>query len=218
MAGLSKRTADNRFIIGIVGYPGAGKSTLAEGLVSALNECLPASKRAQILPMDGYHLPNCELDKLGLRALKGIPDTFDPCGFIDLLARVKATPDRTVLAPAFDRSIDASIEDAICIGTDVKIVVTEGNYLLLEKGDWMGISELLDDSWFLDVSLETIRPRLIERHMAGGRTEEEAIAKVESTDLPNALIIGQTRNRARALVTAVDNKDGSFEYQICTRP
>ncbi|MBA3859404.1 MAG: nucleoside/nucleotide kinase family protein [Cyanobacteria bacterium PR.3.49] len=220
IAGLSEAPADNRFILGIVGFPAAGKSTLAEGLVAALNECLPVSGKAQILPMDGYHLPNATLDELGLRELKGIPDTFDPIGFVDLLKRVKQMPDQVLHAPAFDRSIDGSIEDAIRIGTDVKVVVAEGNYLLLENGDWAGVSELLNDSWFLDASLETIRPRLIERHIAGGRTRQEAIAKVESTDLPNALLIGKSRARARALVTAVDNKDTageSFEYQICSQ-
>ena len=220
IAGLSAAPADNRFILGIVGFPGAGKSTLAGGLVAALNNCLPVSGKAQILPMDGYHLPNATLDKLGLRALKGIPDTFDPLGFVDLLKRVKQMPDQVVHAPAFDRSIDGSIEDAICIGTDVKVVVAEGNYLLLENGNWAGISELLDDSWFLDASLQTIRPRLVERHIAGGRTKQEAIAKVESTDLPNALLIGSSRRHARALVTAIDNKDGAgegFKYQICSQ-
>lgn len=220
IAGLSEASADNRYIVGIVGYPGAGKSTLAEGLVAALNACLPSWQRAQILPMDGYHLPNATLDRLGLRELKGIPDSFDAGGFVELLTKVRHNPGQVVHAPAFDRSIDGSVENAISIGTDVKVVIVEGNYLLLENGEWARIPGLLDDSWFLDVSLETIHPRLIERHVSGGRTREEAIAKVESTDLPNALLIDRHRNRARALVRAVDNdrrENGGFEYEICSQ-
>jgi len=208
--GLKRVPDANRFVVGIVGYPGAGKSTLAGGLVDALNACLPVNQRAQILPMDGYHLPNERLDLLGLRELKGIPDTFDALGFIALLRQVKLVSDHPIYAPAFDRSIDGAVENAIQIRPDVKVIVAEGNYLLLETGDWGRIAELLDDSWFLEASLETIRPRLIERHVRAGRTKDEAIAKIESTDLPNALLIGESQKRARALIQAVDNRSKSI--------
>lgn len=216
---LSGLPADNRFIVGIVGYPGAGKSTLAQRLVAALNSALPARQKAQIVPMDGYHLPNEELDKLGLRALKGIPDTFDARAFIELLTKIRQSPPRALKAPAFDRSIDASIDDAIEIGADVKVIVTEGNYLLLEQDRWHQIAELLDDSWFLDTSIDTIRPRLIARHLEGGRSLEAAIAKVESTDLPNALLIENSRKRAHALVSACDtqHRNRGFQYQISSQ-
>lgn len=217
--GLSRVPADNRFIVGIVGYPGAGKSTLAQGLVQALNARLPSEQRAQILPMDGYHLPNHTLDRLGLRALKGIPDTFDPLGFTQLLMQIRQSPPLSVLAPAFDRSIDGSVPDAIEIGRDTRVIVAEGNYLLLEKEEWCKIADLLDDSWFLDTSLETIRPRLISRHVEGGRELAAAIAKVESTDLPNAMLIEQTRRRAMVLVSAVETPQpaGCRQYQIVSQ-
>lgn len=216
IAALLLVPADNRFIVGIVGFPGAGKSTLAEGLVAALNSALPPGQKAQTVPMDGYHLPNDELDKLGLRALKGIPDTFDAFAFTELLTKIKESPPRMLKAPAFDRSIDASIADAIEIGADVKVIVTEGNYLLLEQDRWYQIAELLDDSWFLDTPIDTIRPRLVARHLEGGRSLEAAIAKVESTDLPNALLIENSRKRARALVSACEAQDrnGGFQYRI----
>lgn len=219
IAGLSCVPSDNRFILGIVGYPGAGKSTLAEGLVEALNLILPSRQKAQILPMDGYHLPNETLDEMGLRALKGVPDTFDPCSFIELLTKIRQSPPITVKAPAFDRAIDGSIKDAIEIGKDVKVVVSEGNYLLFDQGEWRQIADLLDDSWFLDTSIETVRPRLIARHIKGGRSPDAAIAKVESTDLPNARLIEKTRPRARALVKAVVEKTqtAGFQYQIVTQ-
>lgn len=216
LAGLSRVPADNRFVVGIVGFPGAGKSTLSGGLVDALNQVLPAGQRAQIVPMDGYHLPNESLDRLGLRSLKGIPDTFDPVGFIELLKKVRRSPAQTLFAPAFDRSIDGSIPDALRISADVKVIVTEGNYLLLDQDKWREIAELLDDSWFLDASIEIIRPRLIERHVEGGRSLDAAIAKVESTDIPNACLIEKTRSRARALVKAIPNSGpgGAFQYEI----
>lgn len=217
--GLSRVPASNRFIIGIVGFPGAGKSTLSGGLVRAINQMLPAGQKAQIVPMDGYHLPNEILDNLGLRSLKGVPDTFDAEGFVRLLERIRQVPLQSLSAPAFDRSVDGSIADAIKIGTDVRVIVTEGNYLLYDQGKWRHIAELLDDSWFLDASLETIRPRLIARHVEGGRLLDEAIAKVESTDLPNALLIEKTRNRARAIVRAVSEsgQDGGLNYEIADR-
>jgi len=211
LAGLSRLPADNRFIIGIVGFPGAGKSTLSGGLVDALNTVLPSPARAQIVPMDGYHLPNDVLDSLGLRDLKGIPDTFDAEGFIHLLQEIRRVPPRVLYAPAFDRSIDGSIADAITIDTDVRVIVTEGNYLLLDDDKWRPIADLLDDCLFLDASIETIRPRLIARHMEGGRNLDAAIAKVESTDLPNARLIETTRSRARALVRATA---GGFHYEL----
>jgi len=166
--------------------------------------------------MDGFHLPNETLDNLGLRSLKGIPDTFDAEGFVRLLERIRQVPRQALSAPAFDRSIDGSIAEAIKIGTDVRIIVTEGNYLLYDEGQWRHIAELLDDSWFLDASLETIRPRLIARHIEGGRLPHEAIAKVESTDLPNALLIEKTRIHARAIVRAVSEsgRDGGLRYEI----
>lgn len=198
--------ADNRFVVGIVGYPGAGKSTLAEELVRALNLKLPPGQRAQLVPMDGYHLSNEILEELGLRALKGIPDTFDPDGFIELLTKIRQAPPRLVKAPRFDRAIEASIQDAIEVSPEVKVVVTEGNYLLLDDERWRPIAELLDDSWYLDTSFDLIKPRLIRRHMEGGKTEEGAIAKMESTDLPNARLIEKTRARARASVTAIESR------------
>ena len=214
--GLSRVPASSRFIVGIVGFPGAGKSTLSGGLVEAVNAVLPKGQRAQILPMDGYHLPNEILDNLGLRSLKGIPDTFDAEGFVGLLEKVRQVPPQFLSAPAFDRTIDGSIAGAIKIDPDVRVIVTEGNYLLHDQGKWRDIAGLLDDSWFLDTSLEIIRPRLIARHVEGGRSEEEAIAKVESTDLPNARLIEKTRCRARAIVRAVSNsgQGSALHYDI----
>jgi pantothenate kinase len=219
IAGLASIPADNRFIVGIVGFPGAGKSTLSGGLVDAINAALPSGQKAQIVPMDGYHLPNETLDTLGLRPLKGIPETFDAEGFIQLLRRIRETPAQALSAPAFDRSIDGSIADAIKIGTDVRVIVTEGNYLLLDREKWRQIAGLLDDCWFLDASFETIRPRLIARHVEGGRSLEDAIAKVESTDLPNARLIEETRRRAGAIVRATGNSGvaGGFQYEITTQ-
>lgn len=208
--------ADKRFVVGIVGFPGAGKSTLSGGLVAALNETLPPGQKAQVLPMDGYHLPNSVLANLGLRPLKGIPETFDAKGFSALLTQVREFPPQKVFAPAFDRVIDGSIPDAIEIGPDVKVVVVEGNYLLLDRDGWREIEKLLDDTWFLDTSFETIQPRLIARHIAGGRSKDEAIEKMQSTDLPNARLVDESRKRAKISVRALDitGCGESLQYEI----
>jgi pantothenate kinase len=191
-----------RYILGIVGYPGAGKSTVSEWLVSGVNEKL-AEQPAMVVPMDGYHYSNEKLEEIGLLPLKGIPDTFDSLAFIELLKKLRTVTDTKVYCPLFDRSIEASIPDAIVIEPKHKLCVVEGNYLLYEKKPWDECKNYFDEVWFLDVSFDTILPRLQERHEAGGRTVEGAKAKVESTDLPNARLVDATKHRAHRILDIV---------------
>lgn len=206
-------TASNkgRIVIGIVGCPGAGKSTLAEHLVNRLNDSDPQNPIAQILPLDGFHLSNEVLENLGLRELKGIPDSFDAAGFIQKLKEAKQVPPKILKAPRFDRSIEASIEDGIFIAPDIKIIITEGNYLLLENEPWSQIADLLDDSWYLRSDPQILTERLITRHMTGGRDRDQAIEKVQSTDLPNARLVEVTKARAHLMVRPAD---APYEYVI----
>jgi len=180
-----------RRILGLTGPPGGGKSTLAE----SLREAFP--QRCVVVPMDGFHLANVELERLGRAARKGAPDTFDSAGYVALLRRLRAQgADEVVYAPAFRRAIEEPIAGAIAVAGQVPLVVTEGNYLLLDRGPWAQVRAQLDEVWFVDAD-ETLRvERLVRRHMAFGRSEQAARDWVASTDEPNARLIAATRPRA----------------------
>ncbi|MEJ0004264.1 MAG: nucleoside/nucleotide kinase family protein [Pararobbsia sp.] len=183
-----------RRILGLAGAPGAGKSTLAEALAAAL------PGRAVVVPMDGYHLANVELARLGRAARKGAEDTFDSAGYVALLRRLRdPKPGETVYAPAFRREIEEPVAGAIPIPADVPLVITEGNYLLLDTGHWAGVRGLLDEAWYVDVDPELRRARLVARHIAFGRDERAARDWVAHTDEPNAVLIDATRSRADVL-------------------
>lgn len=198
---LGSLKPNQRYLLGIVGYPGAGKSTVSAWLEEGVNQRLPGL--AKVVPLDGYHFANKKLEQMKLRELKGIPETFDAHGFIDLLTRLRAVTDRNVFCPLFDRSIEASIENAIVIVPENKLCIVEGNYLLLEREPWRQCKNYFDEVWFLDATFDIILPRLIDRHVKGGRTEEGAKEKVNSTDLPNARIIDETRSRADRIIAVV---------------
>ena len=183
-----------RRILGIAGAPGSGKSTLAEALAKAL------PGRAIVVPMDGYHLANIELERLGRASRKGAEDTFDSAGFVALLRRLREQrPDETVYAPLFRREIEEPIANAIPVLPDVPLVITEGNYLLLDQGHWSKVRGLLDEAWYVDVDPALRTHRLVERHIAFGRDEAAARQWVASTDEPNAVLIDSTRPRANVL-------------------
>ncbi|MGA3248870.1 MAG: nucleoside/nucleotide kinase family protein [Paraburkholderia sp.] len=180
-----------RRILGLVGAPGAGKSTLAEQIL----EAFPG--RAVVVPMDGFHLANVELERLGRASRKGAEDTFDSAGYVALLNRLRAQRHgETVYAPAFRREIEEPIAGAIPVSPDVPLVITEGNYLLLEHGHWGAVRPLLDEAWYVDVDPELRRQRLVARHVMFGRDEDAARDWVQQTDEPNAVLIDSTRGRA----------------------
>jgi pantothenate kinase len=196
---VAQLQSGQRYILGITGYPGAGKSTVSSSLVNGVNARIKGDS-AMVVPMDGYHFSNEKLQEMNLSDLKGIPETFDAQAFIALLERLRKDTDKNVYCPLFDRSIEASIQDAIVIEPRHKLCVVEGNYLLLNKEPWTGCRKNFDEVWFLDVTFDTILPRLLDRHIQGGRTPEGAQAKVESTDLPNARLVEQTKIYADKLV------------------
>ncbi|WP_435100221.1 nucleoside/nucleotide kinase family protein [Arhodomonas sp. AD133] len=194
-----------RQLLGIVGAPGAGKSTLAETLVSALG---PA---AQLLPMDGYHLSNRELQRLARSERKGAPDTFDAHGYLALLQRLR-TPraGETVYAPGFYRDIEEPIAASIGVPPSVRLVVTEGNYLLLDHAPWSAIADTLDETWYLHVDPPLRRQRLVARHVRFGRSPPAARDWVASVDEPNAALIAASRPRASRVLTWQDGPDARF--------
>jgi pantothenate kinase len=191
----------SRYLLGIAGSPGAGKSTLAQYVVETVNT-RHSGKPAIIVPMDGFHLDDRELDRKGLLHLKGVPESFDGEGFRVLIERLRQEPARQVKSPAFDRTLESTIADAILVEDYHRLAVVEGNYLLYQKYPWGGIRSLLDETWYIESTDEIILPRLRKRHAAGGRSEEGAWQKIESTDLPNARLIEETRRYADRVIPA----------------
>ena len=192
LARLSTRVvAGRRFMLGLVGAPGAGKSTLA----AALQAAWPGT--SQIVPMDGFHLANTELARLGRAGRKGAPDTFDAAGFAALLQRLREqAPGEIVYAPEFRREIEEPVAGAIALRHDTGLLIVEGNYLLLDDAPGAPVAALLDEVWFIDVDDVLRLQRLVARHQAFGRSTEAARAWVEQTDEPNARRIAACRHRA----------------------
>jgi pantothenate kinase len=190
-----------RVLIGVTGSPGAGKTTLARSVVAALNARHAAS--AAHLPMDGFHLANATLDRLGLRERKGAIETFDGWGFVGLLERVRREVDHTVYAPAFERHVDEPVAGEIAIEPTARIVVAEGNYLLGDDEPWRRIRDLVDESWFCAADDDERMPRLVHRHTEYGRTPDAARAWAIEVDGANALRIDPTRVHADLVVSGV---------------
>ena len=186
-------------MLGITGPPGAGKTTLAEDIAALVNE-RRGVRFAVVAPLDGFHLPNAVLDERGLRAVKGAPQTFDCEGYLRLLSRVRQEPAETTLWPAFERALDERTAAAIVIAPPTRLVVTEGNYLLVEGPCWRRVRALLDEAWYVDAPREVLRARLIARAIAYGRTEEEATRHVDGSDLPNADLVAAARRLAARVV------------------
>lgn len=200
---LEKLLCDRqKCLLGICGAPGAGKSTIAAWLVAEWNKT--HGKEAVLVPMDGYHLDNERLEEKGLLHLKGIPDTFDAEGFVEKIRAIKNQPTATHFCPRFDRSIETSIENAIAVSPQHRLVVVEGNYLLLNDFPWSELKGLFDEVWMIDSDDELILPRLLSRHRQGGKTESEAMDKVSSTDLPNAKLVAACKSNATRVFNARD--------------
>ena len=180
-----------RTLIGIVGKPGAGKSTIVEEIQKRFD-----SNTVSIIPMDGFHLSNEELISLGRRERKGAPDTFDVESFTSLIKRVKINHNVDHKFPIFHREIEASIADEGAVPKESRVIVIEGNYLFSTDHNWDGIYSLLDHTWFIEIDDEVRIERLIARHVRYGKTPEEAEAWSRGSDETNARFIGLTANRA----------------------
>jgi pantothenate kinase len=183
-----------RAILGITGPPAAGKSTLAEALLAGLGP------RAAYVPLDGFHLAHQVLVDTGRVARKGAPDTFDAAGYVALLRRLRDPREGVIYAPKFVREIEDSIANAIPVQPDVPLVITEGNYLLVQSGPWAEVGPLLDEVWFLDLAEEMRLQRLIDRHVAFGWDAGEARHRATGTDQRNAVLIHATRDRADLVI------------------
>ncbi|MFD0774888.1 nucleoside/nucleotide kinase family protein, partial [Streptomonospora algeriensis] len=181
------------------GPPGAGKSALARYLVHEVcGELGPGA--AAYLPMDGFHLSNAQLDRLGRRDCKGAPDTFDVRGYLALLRRLHAEGDSPVYAPDLDRTLDEPIAARLVVQSGVRLVVTEGNYLAEDAPLWREVRTLLTDLWYVEADDETREARLIERQLDGGRSPEDAREWVQRSDRANGEIVKSTRKNCSRVV------------------
>lgn len=194
---LAARSASGPLLVGLAGEPGAGKSTAAAELANRL----PA---ARVLPMDGFHLPQAELVRLGRRDRMGAPDTFDVDGFVALLERLRDLHNsgETVHAPGFDRRVEEPVPGALALTPELRCIVVEGNYLLLDGGGWQRVAPLLDLTVGVVLDAATRHERLIARHIAFGKSPEAARAWALGPDQANAALIAPTLSRADVLLAA----------------
>ncbi|HZF91673.1 nucleoside/nucleotide kinase family protein [Streptomyces sp.] len=193
-----------RALLGIAGAPGAGKTTLAERLVRELNGA--GDPWVAHVPMDGFHLADAELERLGRRDRKGAPDTFDAAGYAALLHRLREDADGEdiVYVPGFERGLEQPLAGAVPVEPTARLIVTEGNYLLLDTGAWARVRPRLDEVWFCELDEPERVRRLVARHEEFGKAHEEAVAWVRATDQHNAELVAGTRDRADLVVPVAD--------------
>jgi pantothenate kinase len=185
---------ERRTILGVAGPPGGGKSTLAHTVVAAVGAA------AALVPMDGFHLAQDELVRLGRRDRMGAPDTFDALGYVALLRRLREPTEAVVYAPEFRRAIEEPIAGAIAIPQATRLILTEGNYLLVPDEPWGAVRPLLDECWYAELDEATRLRWLIERHVRHGKTPQAAREWVERSDQTNAAVVAATRERADVVV------------------
>ncbi|MEJ3654752.1 nucleoside/nucleotide kinase family protein [Actinomycetes bacterium KLBMP 9759] len=202
LAALVERAAalaagPERAVLGITGSPGAGKSTLAAALLARLPPELVAH-----VPMDGFHLADVALRALGRLDAKGAPDTFDAGGYVALLRRIRADTEDVIYAPAFERDLEQPVAGSIAVPRSARLVITEGNYLLLETGRWAEVRPQLSEVWFCAPRPDVRLAQLNARHVAFGKSPDVARDWVAAVDEPNAELVEPTRARADLVVPA----------------
>jgi pantothenate kinase len=183
-----------RTILGITGPPGGGKSTLAQAIADQL------SGQARLVGMDGFHLAQAELVRLGRADRKGALDTFDGAGYVALLKRLRENTEEVVYAPEFRREIEEPVNAAVAVPRDVPLVITEGNYLLVDSGPWAEVRDLLDEAWYVMQDESRRLELLIARHIEFGKEPGFARDWVMRSDQRNAELIATTQPRADALI------------------
>ncbi len=198
---LRQRAGGARFLLGICGAPGAGKSTIAGRVAYELG---PDSV---VVPMDGFHLASSVIRGTRLATRRGAPDTFDGAGFVALLRRLRNQQDTVVYAPKYERTIEDPIAGAIAVQIDASIVIVEGNYLLHTEPPWSTVPELLDETWYVEHADDRTRvERLIDRHVQFGKSPDESTRWVHESDERNARLIAAGRSHADLILT--EQRDG----------
>jgi pantothenate kinase len=198
------RADGRRRVLGIAGPPGSGKTTLVAALLAATAGDAGVAGHLAHVPMDGFHLPDADLVRLGRRDRKGAPDTFDAAAYAVVLGSVREVPRHEVAAPAFDHAVGEPEAGALVVPVQADVVVTEGNYLLLDDPAWQPVRDRLDEVWFCALADDVRVERLVHRHVAAGRGTQDARAWVLRSDESNAALVGPTA--ARADVVVVDGR------------
>ena len=204
-----------RAVLGVAGAPGAGKSTFAEALVCEVARRHGEDYVAQ-LPMDGFHLADVQLRRLDALSRKGAPDTFDAAGYAHLLERVRSDPDEVIYVPGFERTLEQPIAAALVIPPSARLVVTEGNYLLLDEEPWTRARAQLDEVWYVATDHDLRVSRLVARHTQFGKSPDDAVAWVMRSDESNAALVLATADRADRLV--VNSPSGWLTIDRSMRP
>jgi pantothenate kinase len=208
LGSLLRDSAGGRAVIGISGSPGAGKSTLARHLADRLGE------RGAYVPMDGFHLADVELRRQRLLDRKGAPETFDALGYAALLARLHGPGRDTVYAPGFDRDLEQPVAGAIAVPPEAEVVLTEGNYLLLDRSEWRNVRRRLDLVWHVRVAEQLRLDRLVTRHVESGKSLDEARAWVERVDGPNARLVEASAHRADVVIDLTHWRERGAQHVV----
>ncbi len=188
-----------RAVLGVTGAPGAGKTTLVEALLAGVAARCGEEWVAH-LPMDGFHLADVQLDRLGARDRKGAEHTFDGEGYASTLERVVAQPHQWIYVPGFERTLEQPLAAALVIPPAARLVITEGNYLLLPSPPWTDARACLDEVWFVTTDQDVRLDRLIARHVEFGKDEGAARDWVLTSDEANAELVATTAGRADRVV------------------
>lgn len=184
-------TSPHRAVLGIAGAPASGKSTLTDLLLAELERLRPGQVAA--VGMDAFHIGHRVLEQRGQVGIKGAPETFDALGYVHLLRRVRSEPG-PVYAPEFVRDIEDSLAHVVEVGPEVRLVVTEGNYLLLPDPPWNAVRELLDEAWFVHLDDTERQRRMVQRHLRFGHSQEAAEERAMGSDERNARLVDAAQN------------------------